>query len=196
MSPAMRPSLVTIITRFSSSMKLTSTRAMLESYARAARVGAPDQVDLVGRRDSDGARVRAIVVGRLVVHDVDGRRRVAARGDARRRVRRAAHRVAVEIFGVRVADGVALDDADADALRRAAARGLHRLLLERDVRAFAMLEEQLGVLAAAAHRHAEQVGGDAVVDAVAVAEERLGQPSGISHAGASGSMMSAGIDPS
>ena len=36
-SPAMRPSLVTIITCFSSSMKLTSTRAMLGSYARAAR---------------------------------------------------------------------------------------------------------------------------------------------------------------
>ena len=59
-----------------------------------------------------------------------------------------------------------------------------------------MLEEQLGVLAAAAHRDAEQVGGDAVVDGVAVAEEGLGQPSGIGHVRASGSLMSAGIDPS
>ena len=45
-----------------------------------------------------------------------------------------------------------------------------------------MLEEQFGVLAAAAQRKAQQVRRDAVIDAVTVVEERLGQPSCISHA--------------
>src|SRR5581483_10559934 len=65
------------------------------------------------------------------------------------------------------------------------AGGLDGLLLKRDVRAFAVLEEELGVLAAAAQRHAQHPGGDRLVDAVAVAEERLRFARRICHRGSS-----------
>src|SRR5581483_4416350 len=92
--------------------------------------------------------------------------------DARRGARGLAHTVLAEVLGIGVARGVAADHADADALQHAAAGALHRLLLEQQARRLAVLEVQVGVIAALAERARQQIFHHGRVDAEARGEER------------------------
>ena len=90
--------------------------------------------------------------------------RLAAIGDAGRRLGRALHGVELEILDVGVARGVALLDAHAEAQAHAARGAAQDALLEAQAPARAVLEEQIGVVTALGERHFEQALAQAFVD--------------------------------
>ena len=170
-SRASRPSELTTSTSFHSSTSDTSTRTMRGSAARAAvsarRSSSTFSVaGMLQRRPRD-----RVEVGQHDRRDRDRPGGAAARRDLRRRARRLEHALVGQLLGVGVAGGVAAQDAHAQAQRDAAPDGLHAPFLEDVVGARAVLEVEIGVVAARAQRRRQQALGDRGVDRV----ERRGQ---------------------
>ena len=98
--------------------------------------------------------------------DVDGPRRRTAGRDLRRGPRRLQHPILGQLFRVRVAGGVAAQHAHAQAQRHAAPDGADAAVLQDEVGAAAVLEVEVGVVAARAQRRGQQPFGQTGVDRV------------------------------
>ncbi len=167
------PSLVATRISRSSSAKLAS--ALTISGPKAALPGSPARGGRACRRRGRRAQGRQLVAAREGAGaDGDGwwcRRR--AGGDGGGRLGRTLHRLPGQVFGIGVAGGVAALHPDPDADGHPPRRRLEDALFEAEAAARPVLEEEVGVVAAAGERDAEQaLAGGCVDGGVAAGCER------------------------
>ena len=170
MSCASVPSLVTTRISRISSARLAST-LMIARVVGVGRGGrALEERALVDARHVE-RHAFELVAARQRRSDsrLDRRRRSPAARDLRGGLGGALHRVPVESLDVGVAGRVALLDAHAEAHRHAARGALEDPLVEDEPAGGAVLEEEIGVVAAAAERDGEQLAGERRVDGAAPA---------------------------
>ena len=155
------------------------------------RVRLPEQRDLVDPRARERRLEDPVAIGQRHRAHGDRPRRRAAGGDLRRGARRLGHARFVELLGVRVAGGVTTQHADAQSQRHAAPDGADAAILEDVVRARAVLEVKVGVIAARRQRGRQQPFGQRGIDRV---QRRQGHRRSGGHRRASGARPAS--DPS